>query len=107
MHLESFAIDRHKVGPQSRCDSTKLRIESKKFSWVCRGETKRICQRYVQQAHAIAHRARHVEAASGEPPVLPRATPIPHRNFVAVESKCLARAADRWHRIRHQNWSAA
>ena len=101
MHLDGFAIDRHEVGAQSRSNSTKLRVEPKEFGWMLRGKAKRVCQWHGEQAYAIAHRARHVEAASGEPPVLARAAPIPYRNVVTIERKCSARAADRRHRIRH------
>ena len=107
MHLKCFAVDRHEVGSESWCDPAQFAAESKEFGWVGRSEPKRVCYRNTQQMHAIAHSARHIEASSGETAVWPRAAAITDADGVAVELKCRACAADRRHRIRHQNWATA
>ncbi len=54
------------VGAESRQQPAQYVTEAEKLRRMRRGKTQRTCQRHVEQLHAIAHGARHVERGPGQ-----------------------------------------
>src|SRR5256885_10909281 len=76
--------------------------EAKNLRRIDRDKAQRRLEPDVQQPHAIAQRARHIEHGARERAVWSRASSLLHGDFFAVEGKSLAPAADWRHRIGYQ-----
>ena len=64
-----------------------------------RRQPQRLGQTDAEQAHAVAHRARHVERRAGEHAVFGRNAAVAHGDVLAAQPERAPGAADRRHRV--------
>src|SRR5580704_18454296 len=103
-HRYAVRIDRHHIGPAAGREPPAPMVEAQKFRRMDRRKAQSEFERNIQQAHAIAHRRRHIERRACKDTVAAHTCPVLCRDVFAVESKYRVSAADRWHRIGHQYW---